>query len=112
MFNLFSKKQPNYKKALEKLEGVLRNGEVSLSGYLYDRRKYRLTDKVDIQKHGLKSFKGLIKNNEDLNLFIQFHFYLGRWVEKRAIIDVIDMIKKNHRVYPKGYKKLWRKKKK
>ena len=83
----------NYRKVLQHLEQEIQNVERRLSGYLHCRQKYRLTDDGDITA---ENFNGIVKNNEDLKYFINYHYFLGKWA---AYMFVLSWLFSHWRVF-------------
>ena len=77
------------KRILLELEDEMRGIEVKLSGYLHSRRRYRMTDREDIKRRGLKLLRQKVKNTTDLGRFIDYHYYLGKWMAYQYVLGWI-----------------------
>ena len=97
------------KRVLKRFEEILRHTEVKLSGYLKVRDKYRMTDRLDIKRKGLKLLKKKVKTTADLQKFIDYHYYLGKWMAYKYILELVG--RELFKIYQQENRKTAKKKK-
>ena len=77
----------NYLKTLKQLEEEMKGIDLKLAGYLHCRNKFRITDMEDIKKLDLRKFKNSLKTKEDMQMFLHYHYYLGKWAAYQFVLS-------------------------